>query len=148
MKAKKVNIVSVKLVKESSVFYKERRISSPCDAAELLRKYLEDADREIFMIMCLNTRNEPNAINTVSVGTLNSTNIHPREVYKTAILANSSCIILAHNHPSGDTTPSREDIETTGRLVEAGKILGIEVLDHVIIGENGRFVSFKEKGLL
>lgn len=148
MKAKRVDIVSVKLVKESSLLYAERRISSPDAAVPLLRKFLEDVDREHFMIMCLNTKNEPTAIHTVSVGTLNSTHLHPREVYKAAILENSACIILAHNHPSGDPTPSKEDIEITGRLKDAGKIIGIEVLDHVIIGENGRFVSLKEKCLM
>lgn len=148
MKAKRVDLVSVKLVKESSLFYAKRRISSPDDALTLLREFMEDADREQFLIMCLNTKNEPTAIHTVSIGTLNSSYAHPREVFKAAILANSACIILAHNHPSGDPTPSRDDMELTGRLKDAGKIIGIEVLDHMVIGENGSFVSFKAKGLL
>lgn len=148
MKAKRVDLVSVKLVKESSLFYAKRRISSPDDALTLLREFMEDADREQFLIMCLNTKNEPTAIHTVSIGTLNSSYAHSREVFKAAILANSACIILAHNHPSGDPTPSRYDMELTGRLKDAGKIIGIEVLDHMVIGENGSFVSFKAKGLL
>lgn len=73
--------------------------------------------------------------------------VHPREVFKAAILANSDGIILSHNHPTGDPTPSREDMEVTKRLVEAGGIVGIEVIDHVVIGDNGKYVSFKERGI-
>lgn len=148
MKAKRIDIVSVKMVKESSMLYAERKITSPDNAATIFRKFLEDADREHLIVMCLNIKNEPTAIQTVSIGTLNSSHVHPREVYKTAILANSASIILAHNHPSGDPNPSKEDIEITGRLKDAGEIIGIEVMDHIIIGENERFVSFKAKGLL
>lgn len=147
MKAKRINIVSVKMVKESSLLYMERRISSPEEAAKLLYKFLEDADREHFMVICLNTKNEPTAIHTVSVGTLNSSQVHPRELFKAAILANSASVILAHNHPSGDPSPSREDIEITERLKKAGEVLGIDVMDHIIIGAN-RFTSFKAKGLM
>lgn len=148
MKAKRVDIVSIKMVKESSMLYAERKLKQPEDAVALLRNFLEDADRENFVVVCLNTKSEPTAIHTVSVGTLNSNPVHPREVFKAAILANAATIILAHNHPSGDPTPSREDIEITERLKEAGEILGIEVLDHIIIGDNGRFVSFKARGIL
>ena len=147
--AKRVNIVSVKLVRESSVLYKERTINSPSDSANLLEPFLKDEDRECFLVICLDTKNQPTAIHTVSIGTLNSSLVHPRETFKPAILSNSNSVILAHNHPSsGDPTPSHEDHEVTHRLVEAGKILGIEVLDHIIIGSNSRYISFKEKGIL
>ncbi|MED4360336.1 RadC family protein [Geobacillus stearothermophilus] len=143
--AKRVNIVSLKLVRESSVLYRERQIKSPEDVYKLLKPFLAEADREKFVVVCLDTKNQPTAINVCHVGSLNSSIVHPREVFKSAILSNSASIIVAHNHPSSDPTPSREDIDVTRRLVEAGRIVGIELLDHVIVGEE-RFVSLKEKG--
>jgi len=146
--AKRVDIVSIKIVREASVLYQNRTINSPSDSVSLLESFLDNCDRECFLVLCLNTKNIPTAIHTVSIGTLNSSLVHPRELYKVAILSNSSAVILAHNHPSGDPTPSREDLEVTRRLVEAGKILGIAVLDHIIIGSNSQYISFKEKGTL
>lgn len=145
---KRVNVVSIQLVKEKSVSYETKKINSPMDAVNILERFMENADRESFMILCLDTKNNVNAINTVSVGTLNSSLVHPREVFKAAILSNSNAIILSHNHPSGNPSPSNEDIEITRRLEEAGNIMGIQVLDHVIMGENGRYVSLKERGAL
>ncbi len=145
--AKRVDIVSIKMVREGSVLYKNRKVSSPNDAVALIQDFLEDADREKFVVAYLNSRHEPTAIHTVSIGTLNSSFVHPREVMKAAILSNAKTILLSHNHPSGsDVTPSEEDISITKRLVNAGKILGIDILDHVIIGENGKYYSFKEEG--
>lgn len=146
--AKRVNIVSLKLIHESSVMYRNRTINSSQDAVELLQPFLAEGDREKFVMVCLDTKNQPTAIHTVSVGSLNSSLVHPREVFKVAILANSASILLSHNHPSGDPTPSREDIEVSKRLCEVGSILGIEILDHVIIGSEGRYVSFKERNLI
>ena len=147
LKSKRVDVVSIKMVKENSFLYKNRRISSPKDVVELLRNFLEGADREQFITCCMDTKNQPTSINIVSVGTINSSLVHPREVFKTAILGNSSSIIVAHNHPSGDPLPSKEDIDITQRLKEAGKIIGIDLIDHVIIGED-RYVSLKEKGVV
>jgi len=144
--AKRVNIVTIKIVREAGVLYQNRTINSPSDSANLLEPFLKDEDRECFLVVCLDTKNQPTAIHTVSIGTLNSSLVHPREVFKVALLANSNALILAHNHPSGEPKPSQEDLEVTRRLVEAGKILGIEVLDHIIIGSNSRFVSLKERG--
>ncbi|GAB6152580.1 hypothetical protein JCM17380_13300 [Desulfosporosinus burensis] len=144
--AKRVNIVTIKIVREGSVLYQNRTINSPSDSANLLEPFLKDEDRECFLVVCLDTKNQPTAIHTVSIGTLNSSLVHPREVFKVALLANSNALILAHNHPSGEPKPSQEDLEVTRRLVEAGKILGIEVIDHIIIGSNSRFVSLKERG--
>ena len=146
--AKRVNIVTLKMVRESSVLYQNRKINSPKDAVDLLEPFLTDEDRERFMVLCLDTKNQPTTIHTISVGSLNSSLVHPRELFKIAILGNSASVVLSHNHPSGDPTPSREDIEVTNRIYEAGKILGIEVLDHVIIGSNSRFISLKERGLI
>ena len=145
--AKRINIVSIKMVKESSFLYQTRTISSPNDAYEMVREQLKDLDREQFIIACLNTKNEPTNISVVSVGSLNKAIVHPREVFKTAILSNAASIMAFHNHPSGETTPSQQDIQLTNRLYEAGELLGIKLLDHLIIGD-GTFTSLKEKGYL
>ena len=144
---KRINIVSIKLVKESSFLYQTLTISSPKDAYEMIKDQLQDLDREQFIIACLNTKNEPTNISVVSVGTLNKAIVHPREVFKTAILSNAASIMAFHNHPSGDTTLSDQDIQLTHRLIEAGELLGIKLLDHLIIG-GGSFTSLKEKGYL
>ena len=144
----KVNVVSIQLVKEKSLAYGSKQINCPKDAAVIAGDFLAGADREHFVVVCLDTKSNVNALNTVSVGTLNSSLVHPREVFKAAILANSNAIILCHNHPSGDPSPSKEDMEVTKRLVEAGNIMGIEVLDHVVIGDNGNYVSLKERGMM
>jgi DNA repair protein RadC len=143
--AKRVNIVSVKMVRESSILYPERTVRSPKAAYELVKMFLEGADREHFLVVCLDTKNQPVSITTSHVGSLNSSIVHPREVFKTAVLSNAATVIVAHNHPSGQPEPSREDLEVTKRLCEAGKVLGIEVMDHIIVGD-GRFYSLKEKG--
>ena len=145
--AKRINIVSIKMVKESSFLYQTRTISSPKDAYEMIKEQLEGLDREQFIIACLNTKNEPTNISVVSVGTLNKAIVHPREVFKTAILSNAASIMAFHNHPSGDTEPSQQDIQLTNRLYEAGELLGIKLLDHLVIGD-GTFTSLKEKGYL
>ena len=113
----------------------------------MIKEQLEGLDREQFIIACLNTKNEPTNITVVSVGSLNKAIVHPREVFKTAILSNAASVMAFHNHPSGDTTPSDQDIQLTHRLVEAGELLGIKLLDHLIIGD-GSFTSLKEKGYL
>jgi len=144
---KRVDFVRIQLVREATTLYARRQVKGPEDATDLVKSFVEDMDREVFLVVCLGTKHEPTAIHTVSVGTLNSCAIHPREVFKVAILANSAAVILAHNHPSGDPTPSKEDIEVTGRLKNAGQILGIEVMDHIIIGSNG-YASLKEMGVV
>ncbi len=145
--AKRINIVSIKMVKESSFLYQTRQILSPNDAYEMIKEQLEGLDREQFIIACLNTKNEPTNISVVAVGSLNKAIVHPREVFKTAILSNAASVMAFHNHPSGETTPSQQDIQLTNRLYEAGELLGIKLLDHLIIGD-GTFTSLKEKGYL
>ena len=145
--SKRINIVSIKMVKESSFLYQTRQILSPKDAYEMIKEQLEGLDREQFIIACLNTKNEPTNITVVSVGSLNKAIVHPREVFKTAILSNAASIMAFHNHPSGETTPSQQDIQLTNRLYEAGELLGIKLLDHLIIGDR-TFTSLKEKGYL
>lgn len=148
--AKRVSIVSLKMVKEGSVLYRERKIRTPSDAVHLFRQFLgEDLpDREVFMVMCLDSKNCPNLLETASMGSLNAAIVHPRDVLKLAVLSNSAAIIVAHNHPSGDPEPSREDIEVTRRLADAGRVLGIELLDSVVIGQDDRYVSLKERGII
>ncbi|KUO70898.1 MAG: hypothetical protein APF81_08955 [Desulfosporosinus sp. BRH_c37] len=122
-------------------------INSPQDVAHIVMEEMRFLDREHFRVISLSTKNHVLGISPVSIGSLNSSLVHPRECFKEAIRRNSNAIILLHNHPSGDPTPSQEDIEVTRRLADGGKILGIEVLDHVIIGDN-RFISLKERGIL
>lgn len=98
--AKRVNIVSLKRVKESSILYKKRQIKSPEDASNLLRQFLVEADREYFIVICLDTKNQPTAINICHIGSLNASIVHPREVFKSAILSNAASVIVGHNHPS------------------------------------------------
>lgn len=135
--------VSVKLVKDAELDYGVERLTSPEDVARVLRQYIGDADREVLVVICLDVKNHFNSINTVSVGTLTSSLSHPREIFKTAILSNAAAIILGHNHPSGVPEPSLDDIKITKKVEEAGNILGIELLDHVIIGDS-KYHSLKE----
>ena len=146
--AKRINIVSIKMVRESSILYDVRKIGSPSDAAELGRRFLENCDREQLIICCLDTKNQPISMSVVSIGSLNTSIVHPREVFKVAILSNAASIILFHNHPSGIADPSKEDVSITHRLKEAGKLIGIELIDHIIIGSEGKYCSLKEKGIL
>ncbi len=146
--AKRIEIVSLRMVREkTSLFYPSRTIRSPIEAADLFRQFIGDCDRESFCILCLNTKNEPTALHQVSTGSLNASIVHPRETFKLAILANSASIIACHNHPSGQPDPSPEDMELTERLRDSGCLLGIELLDHIILGD-GTFVSMKERGLM
>ena len=145
--AKRINVVSIKMVKESSILYDIRKIQTPKDAVELGKRFLEESDREQLLVCCLDPKNQPTAINIVSVGNLNNSLVHPREVFKPAILSNSASIILFHNHPTGDPTPSNEDKLITERLRESGEILGIKLIDHIIIGDNS-YYSLKENGII
>jgi DNA repair protein RadC len=122
-------------------------VRSPRDVSALVMEEMRFLDREQFRTVLLDAKNHVLGIRTVSVGSLSSSIVHPREIFKEAIARSSAAIVLVHNHPSGDPTPSREDVEVTRRLVEAGRLLGIEVLDHVVVGDK-RYVSFKEKGIL
>jgi len=123
-------------------------VTRPEQVARIIRKSVSDPKREHFFALLLTTRHVVLGIETVSVGSLNASIVHPREVFRPAITAAAAAIILAHNHPSGDVAPSDDDMEITNRLVDAGKLLGIEVLDHVIVARDAAFLSFREKGLL
>jgi DNA repair protein RadC len=127
----------------------ERRpvVRAPGDVAGILGPRLRHLDREHFCAVLLNTRHEIIEIATVAVGGLDSAQIHPREVFKTAIRRSAAAVILVHNHPSGTPEPSQDDLRITTRLAEAGRVLGIDVLDHLIIGD-GRFTSLRERGVI
>lgn len=122
-------------------------ITSPQDAADLVLRELAGADKEHFMIIMLNTKHRVIGKKVISIGHLSGSLVHPREMFKEVIRRSSAAVIVVHNHPSGDPAPSQEDITVTKRLVEAGELLGIQVLDHIIIGDNC-YVSFREQGLL
>ena len=140
----------IALVREPGVKLAERpQVSVPAEAAPLFAQYIGDADREVFVVAMLTVRHRLIGLHTVSVGCLTSSLVHPREVFKPAILAGCcAALLMAHNHPSGDPEPSAEDIALTRRLTSAGQLLGIEILDHLVIGEAGRFVSLRERGVL
>ena len=112
-----------------------------------LFSFLGNETKEVFIALHLDTKNRLLCLDHVSVGSLNASVVHPREVFKSCLLSSAAAVILLHNHPSGDPTPSREDLELTGRLREAGELLGIKVLDHVVIG-SGCYVSLADRGLL
>ncbi len=122
-------------------------VRSPKDAAHAVMPRLRYLKQEVFCLILLNTKNKIISIEHVTTGGLNSSIVHPREVFNRAIRRSSAGIILAHNHPSGDPRPSREDIRVTRRLVEVGQLVGIQVLDHIIIGD-GNYSSLKEEGVI
>ena len=122
-------------------------IKDPQGVVKAIRAKIKDKAKEHFKLILLNTRNKIIGISDISTGTLSASLVHPREVFKEVITHSASSVILVHNHPSGDTEPSEEDIKITRRMIEAGKILGIEVLDHIIIGKKD-FCSLKARGLI
>ncbi len=122
-------------------------VTSPQDVAHYLMEEMRYYRKEYFRIVLLNTKNQIISVEDVSVGSLNSSIVHPREIFNHPVKKSAASILLVHNHPSGDPSPSQEDLEVTKRLMEAGSILGIQVLDHLIVGD-GRYLSFKEEGLL
>jgi len=146
----KVSFERVVLVKEKVGKYElPRKTKNPEEAYNAIKiiTNVQEEAQEVFGILILNTKNKIVAVHEISRGTLNSSMVHPREVFKPAILHNAAAIICFHNHPSGDPEPSKEDIEMTKLLVGAGKIIGIEILDHIIVGDDG-YVSLKERGVM
>ncbi len=125
----------------------KKTIKSPKDVVDLFINEMSHLKKEYFKVILLNTKNEIISFETISIGSLNASIVHPREVFNRAIKKSSASMILLHNHPSGNTTPSKEDINITKRLMDAGKIIGIDVLDHIIVG-NGTYYSLKENSLI
>ncbi|MEL4304706.1 RadC family protein [Methanococcoides sp. LMO-2] len=148
--AKATQIAAVfELARKLEIFIDDpkRKIRSAGDVYSLLYSKHREVKKEVLTALYLDTKNQILREEVVSIGSLNANIVHPREVFKSALMESSASVILTHNHPSGDPAPSREDIAVTEKLVEGGKILGINVLDHVIIGD-GRYVSLKEEGFI
>ena len=143
-----IDIVKIQMVKDGSIEYGKNPISKPQELADLGLKFLKNADREMFILVCLNTKNFINCIHLVSIGTLDKTVISPREVMKAALLSNAASIAFIHNHPSGDAEPSPEDISLTRTLASCADLFEIRVLDHVIVADDGHYESLLEKKLL
>jgi DNA repair protein RadC len=132
---------------ETFVEEPKKKISSPKDVYTLMYPKMREQKKEKFIMLYLDTKNQLLKEEVVSIGSLNSSIVHPREVFKTALMESSASVIMIHNHPSGDPSPSKEDVMVTEKMVEGGKLLGIDVLDHVIIGD-GRYISLKDEGFV
>ncbi|GGD03558.1 hypothetical protein N780_02870 [Pontibacillus chungwhensis BH030062] len=148
--AKAVNVLAALEIGKRIHFHKPTErytIRSPEDGADYVMEEMRDLKQEHFVVLFLNTKNQVVHRQTIFIGSLNASIVHPREVFKEAVKRSAASIICAHNHPSGDPSPSQEDIHVTRRLIECGKMLGIEVLDHLVIGDH-KYVSLKEKGYL
>ncbi len=149
-KAKAAQIAAVfELARRLETFVEEpkRKICSPKDVYTLMYPKMREQKKEKFITLCLDTKNQILKEEVVSIGSLNASIVHPREVFKSALMESSASVIMVHNHPSGDPSPSREDIMVTEKMVEGGKLLGIDVLDHIIIGD-GKYVSLKDEGFV
>lgn len=140
-----VNLVTLKLVR-ADLIDAPAQLRSPNDAYAMLRPHFADADRENFVVVCLDTKSRVLAVNVAFTGTLDSCTISLREVFKAAVVVGAAAIVVSHNHPSGDPTPSPEDVALTRAIIEAGRLLDIDLLDHIVLGSK-TFVSLREKGL-
>ena len=144
-----IPIYTIALVREGTQRIEGREhLSTAMQATQVFADYLDGRDREHLVVLMLDSKLRLIGINTVSIGTIDSAMVSPRDVYKAAILCNAASIMLAHNHPSGDPTPSPADISVTRIIAESGKLLGIPLLDHIIIGSYGSFTSLVDKGYL
>lgn len=147
-KENELKVVNIRLVKEPSL-YSADPIKSPQDVMKVIANELATYDREVFLILNLKVNGQVINMNVCSVGTLNSSLVSPREVFKSSILSNAAAFIAIHNHPSGNLEPSQEDKDITKRLLECGRILDIRMMDHMIVaGESGEMFSFKQEGLM
>ena len=144
----KLNMVSVRLVKDAPV-YSEHRLESPEAAVNVIGDLLCEMDREVLCVINLKSDNTPINCNIVSIGAINQTLAHPREMLKSSILSNAAYMILMHCHPSGSLEPSKEDTMLTDRMIKICNLVGIPLLDHIIVaGDNKKYFSFKERGIL
>lgn len=137
--------LSKRLAKQQAI--KEFQVTSPSSLAKIYMEEMRYLRQEHFKSVYLDTKNNILGDKNITIGTINSTIVHPREVFSDAVKCSAASIIVLHNHPSGDPSPSEEDIQVTKRLLEAGKILGIDLLDHIVIGD-GKYISLKEKGFI
>lgn len=143
--ADKLEQVAIRMV-EQPPLYSNEPMNNPDVAIRVMNEFLSQMDRELFCIVNLQADLTPINMNIVSVGSLNEALIYPREIFKSAILSNAHSMMLIHNHPSGNLTPSTSDIQTTARMQELGELMGISLVDHIITGRNGNYYSFRDKG--
>jgi DNA repair protein RadC len=147
-----ISIYRVSLVRDEHIKFEQTNLSNSSDAQDVIRnliKFQGQPDREQFCVLLLDAKNKTIGLNIVSTGNLTSASVHPREVLKPAILANAAAIILAHNHPSGELIPSAADKAITKRIIQAARIMGITVHEHLIIGiEDDQYFSFADQGLI
>jgi DNA repair protein RadC len=141
-----IQVFKMIMVRDSSMCISDIAISSPPAAHIVVDGFLKGADREHLIVLMLDVKHQFIGIHTASIGDLCSAIANPREIFKAAILSNAHSIILAHNHPSGDPTPSPEDVEVTKKIAKAGAVLRIPLRDHIIVGSEGRYTSLKESG--
>ncbi len=143
-----LEMVAVRLVKDTPLF-SNKPITSPEDAVEVMGNYLCELDREVICVINLRTDGMPINCNFVSIGSVNECMAHPRELFKSSILANAASMIMVHNHPSGNLKPSTSDTSMTDKMLQLCDLLGIPLVDHIIVGgDNRTFFSYKEKGVL
>ncbi len=150
MQKKKIQIVHLQMVKDREVSYGDTYLNSPDAAVRFIKGIIADMicdmDRECMAVCAMDTKLKPVCIQIIGIGTINSCLYSIPEIFKVALLSNAASILLFHNHPSGNPDPSGEDIQCTKRVADAGKLLGIELQDHIILGDNGCYYSFKEAG--
>ncbi|MBP3231685.1 MAG: hypothetical protein J6M33_05305 [Anaerovibrio sp.] len=148
----RISQYKLQLVREGSFPYADNIILEPEDAAQIFQTHFDGSDREVFSFIALNIKHKVIGIHDVSVGSLTASVVHPREVFKAAMLMNAAALIVAHCHPSGNVTPSSEDVRLTIQLIEAGKLLDIPIIDHVITGTDKEvhtaYCSMKEEGII
>ncbi len=142
---KNLNLITLKVCKEKSIPYSNIQINHPTKAIHIIKEFISYTDREIFGVLMLNNVKEVNAIEIVSIGTLNTTIVSPREIFKGAILSNADSIIIFHTHPSGNVQPSQADIDVTTMINEVALIIGINLIDHIIVGDD-KYYSFATEG--
>ena len=148
MEEKRIQIVHLQMVKDDEVIYGKQVLDGPRETAALVRSLIGSIDRECLVVCAADTKMKPTYIQIVGMGTINYCPASIPEIFKAVLLSNSVNILLAHNHPSGDCTPSSEDIALTERVMRAGNLLGIRLIDHIIVGEGGHFYSFREENSL
>lgn len=147
-KSFKLDVVSIRLVKDAPI-YSDSKIDTPSSAVNILGGILSEMDREVVCLVNLKSDNTPINCSFVSMGAINQAIVHPRELFKSAILSNAANMLLLHCHPSGNLQPSKEDIRLTDRLIHLTELMGIPLLDHIIVGgDNHQFFSMKEKGMM
>jgi len=145
---KKIEVVNIRMVKEPTI-YSEDKIRNPEDAMKVLADELKTYDRETFGVLNLKTNGQPINFNICSVGTIDQSMVHPREIFKSCLLSNAAAFIAIHNHPSGNVNPSQEDRDVTKRLLACADLMGVKMLDHIVVGgSTGYMYSFRQEGEL